>query len=153
MKWNLHLEIHCQQRKCLSVSVLSLAAISDIFLLNSENFAAPNPNGSGKMSSPLHEQTQVLQTWFSYMRGGGILLPKFILISRFQVCFRGASRHLALQSGKSYDMLECYPVLSLDGISSDLIPISFWMLTIPWTFKAQSQGNLREFEGNVRECW
>ena len=42
-------------------------------------------------------------------------------------------------------MLACYHVLSLDGLKlcklvshSDLVPVSFLVLTIPWTFRAAS---------------
>ena len=52
-----------------------------------------------------------------------------------------SSGHLALRQGKSWGVLECSPVLSINGLKSfkfvsrsDLVLISFWMLTEPWIF-------------------
>ena len=46
-------------------------------------------------------------------------------------------------------MQECYPVLSLHGLkyaNSCLVPVSFWMLTMPWIFNPIS------FNRRVSRC-
>ena len=54
----------------------------------------------------------------NHMSGGEILLPKFMPILFFRCVSRcrGVSGHLALQQGKSWCILECYPLLSLNGL-------------------------------------
>ena len=61
----------------------------------------------------------------------------FKRVSRFSRCFRTPGAPIR----KSQCMLECYPIFSLDNLKlckivsrSDLVLISFWMLTIPWIF-------------------
>ena len=70
-----------------------------------------------KLSGQSREQF-VFMCCFLYVSSGRNLLPKFMPISLFRRVSRlyGVSGHLVLQEGKSWGILECYPVLSLNGL-------------------------------------
>ena len=93
------------------------------------------------------------------LSGGGNLLPKFMPISFFRReprlrCLRTSGTPIAKNS--QY-ILECNPDLSLTGLKlcelvsrSDLILISFWMLTIP--LREAKPGGFPLFLGKGPDC-
>ena len=62
------------------------------------------------------------------------LLLKFMRVSRFW----GVWGHVALQQGSpsvSWNAALSCPLMASNYVKLYLVPISFWMLTIPWTFQ------------------